>query len=244
MKTRAAFIVVCMIVLYFLVSYLPIDSGFEQQCIDYTQVEFVSVRQEVISEASMNVPAVSENRTGIVTNVLVQVMPGTGRILTNIDKILFWADTQDSIRKATKAAERHLDMNISEYDLIYTITADAAVIEGPSAGAALAITTIAALENREVNQSVMITGTIDEQGNIGKVGGINEKVGAAISNGVELFFIPKGNVPTISGFGKEKVCRSVGGFDVCEVRYLSRTHLNLSVKEVNNINQTLEYFLI
>ena len=66
-------------------------------------------------------------------------------------------------------------MDLSEYDLVYTIKANATVIEGASAGAALAVATVAALTGKELNSSVMMTGTINHDGTIGPVGGIFEK---------------------------------------------------------------------
>ena len=102
-------------------------------------------------------------------------MPGTGRTLTNIDEILFWIDTQRSIRLAREVAENVTGLDMESYDLVYTITADASIIEGPSAGAAITVATIASLQGRGIRDDVTITGTISEDGSVESAGAIKEK---------------------------------------------------------------------
>src|SRR3990170_6224392 len=125
-----------------------------------------------VSESMILLPAVDDEGNGLVTPLKVEVRAGNGRILTNIDKLLFWVDTQFSIRTAKSVAEDYTRINTSKFDLIYTIeSSEATVIGGPSAGAALTVATIAALQNKSLNPNVMITGTIELDGSIGKVGG-------------------------------------------------------------------------
>ena len=49
------------------------------------------------------------------------------------------------------------------------------LIGGPSAGAAIAVATVAAIEGKNVSKDAVITGTIEEGGYIGEVGGVFEK---------------------------------------------------------------------
>lgn len=128
---------------------------------------------------TLNLPAVDNDGNGVVASLKVDAMPGTGRVLTDINKIFFWIDTQNSIRIAETVAQNITKINISQIDLVYDIQTNASLIEGPSAGAGLTVATIAALENKKLDPEVMITGTINPDGTIGPVGGILEKAKAA-----------------------------------------------------------------
>lgn len=197
--------------------------------------------------ASIHVPAVDAEGNGIITRISVQAMPGTGRILTNIDKILFWVDTQHSIRLAKQVAENVTGLDTASYDLIYTITADASIIEGPSAGAAMTVATIAALEGRDIRGGVMITGSIEDDGSIGSAAGIKEKATAARDRGATTFLIPEGAVQD-EGTEREVSCSTMDGTEYCEVEYVHveesvGEEVGIEVKEVSDITEVLEAML-
>lgn len=198
------------------------------------------------SFASINVPAVDDEGNGVVTALDVQVSPGSGKILTNIDKLFFWVDTQNSIRKATKVAEDITGKGISQYDIVYTVRANASVIEGGSAGAALTIATIAGLQNKTINSSVMITGTIEEDGSIGPIGEVVAKAIGAKEAGAKLFLVPNGQ-------GSSKVyrplrnCYSEAGFEICETKTVSEKifiskDVGIEVREVKTVSEAMQYF--
>ena len=196
---------------------------------------------------TINLPAVDNNGNGIVAQLKVQSLPGEGKILTNINQLSLWTDTQDSIRTAEVVAQNITGKDISKIDLVYSIQTNASVIEGPSAGAALTIATIAVLENKTLNQDVMITGTINPDGTIGQVGSVLEKAEAAKQIGAKLFLVPVGegyqsnNLP-------EKTCNMHGSITFCTTKYKFQT-LNISksvgidIKEVATINDALKYFI-
>ena len=50
-------------------------------------------------------PAVDSENKGVMTLLVVEALPGSGRTLVDVDNLLFWTDTQNSIRKAKKVAE-------------------------------------------------------------------------------------------------------------------------------------------
>ena len=196
----------------------------------------------------INIPAVDQEGNGVITTLSVQIIPGYGRILTNIDKLLFWVDTQNSIRTARSVASDITGIDLSQYDMIYTIKANASVIEGPSAGAALTIATIAAIQGREINPRVMITGSINHDGTIGPVGEILPKAQVAKEMGAETLLVPllQGRQVT---YRTEKYCEQIGMTQICtmETRPITVDIANetgLEVIEVKDISQALEYFNI
>ncbi len=65
-------------------------------------------------------------------------------------------------------------------------------IGGPSAGLAFTLALIDALTEGDLTggQNVAVTGTIDVEGNVGAIGGLNSKASAVLQVGVKYFFVP------------------------------------------------------
>ena len=217
------------------------------QTVTRTEYRVVSA-SDLESSAVIKVPAVDDVGKGVVTLVDVHTKPGSGRTLANIDKIFFFVDTQSSINTARFVAENMTGINLSLYDIIYTITANASVIEGPSAGAALTITTIAALQNKTINSSVMITGTINLDGTIGMVGQVGEKAKAAKAANATLFLVPAGSRLQNTSYEKQQRCETRGEIEYCTIEYVEKKggdeKFGLRIREVATIEEAAKYFII
>jgi predicted S18 family serine protease len=103
---------------------------------------------------------------------------------------------QDAGNTAVLVAENKTGKSLSSSDVIFSINAKNQIprIEGPSAGALMALITISAIDsNIKLNNSITLTGTINSKGNIGMIGGVLEKAKAAKAGGKILFLIPKEN---------------------------------------------------
>jgi uncharacterized protein len=200
-----------------------------------------------ITFISMRIPAVDDKGNGIITTLVVEAMPGTGRTLVDIDNLLFWADTQQSIRIARLVAANFTSLDITKYDLVFSIHANATVIGGESAGAALTIATIAALSNRSLNDKVMITGTINHDGTIGPVSEIIAKAGAAKQRGASLFLVPLLQSRDVVYETREH-CENFGPTKVCTVEQLPKridvtNQTGIETIEVGSVKEALNYFL-
>jgi predicted S18 family serine protease len=136
-------------------------------------------------------PAIASDGQGVITEVEVEVREGRGRVLVTTEPLI-GVDTQNSEKLAVQIAQNFTGVNISDKDVIFTFFANVSLVDGPSAGAAMAVATIAALQENQVNQDIMITGSIAPDGRVGSVGGILKKVKAASDYGVKTFLIPKG----------------------------------------------------
>lgn len=196
---------------------------------------------------TIKVPAVDREGNGVVTLLKVQAMPGEGRALVNINQLLFWVDTQYSIRVAKTVAENTTGLDLSNVDLIYSIETNASVIEGQSAGAALTIATVAVLEDKTVVPDVMITGTIDFDGSIGPVGAIIAKASAAKDVGASLFLVPTGQASQ-TYYTPVRKCEKIGPVTYCTTEYKAEKidvtkEAGIPVKEVGSIEEALKYFL-
>ncbi|MGV8169636.1 MAG: S16 family serine protease [Candidatus Nanoarchaeia archaeon] len=130
---------------------------------------------------------------GGTADIYLEIKPGTGQVF--IDSFpLTKIDTQISTRFAKEVACDFLEEDCSNKDFFYTIRAKSSIVGGPSAGAALTVLTIAMLEGDELDESVVMTGTINSGGIIGPVAGIEEKVEAAKKEGFKKVLIPKRSI--------------------------------------------------
>lgn len=199
-----------------------------------------------VSYASVVIPAIDESGEGVTTVLTVQIIPGQGRVLANIDKLLFWTDTQNSIRVSSKVASNITGIDLSEYDIIYTISTNATSVEGPSAGAALTVATIAALRREPVDMDVMITGAINHDGTIGPVGEVLPKAKAARSAGAEIFLVPLLQSQDVT-YETRRYCEQIGPAQICTTEQVPNKvdiseEVGIEVVEVGSIEEALEYF--
>ncbi|MBI2547592.1 MAG: hypothetical protein HYW23_04070 [Candidatus Aenigmarchaeota archaeon] len=204
-------------------------------------------RNILINSATINLPAVDNQGNGVIAKLKVQAIPGEGRLLTNIDNIFFWVDTQYSIRTAERVAQNITGADLSKIDLIYTIETDASLIEGGSAGAALTVATVAVLENKTLSHDVMITGTINPDGTVGPIGAVFAKAKAAKDVGTKLFLVPVGQGSQVN-YVPEKKCEQIGPVTLCTTEYKPQKldiskDIGIEVKEVSNVQDALNYFL-
>jgi len=159
---------------------------------------------ENVREVSVNIAAVRSDGLGMISRLTVEIMPGAGRVLVDTHPLVGF-DFQYADRTAVKVASKLTGYALDDDGegleradvlfLVSTLTGESVEIQsidGPSAGAATTVATIAALENKIIKENVIITGTINEDGSIGPVGGIFQKAQAASEAGAELFLVPSG----------------------------------------------------
>ncbi len=161
---------------------------------EVNNIEQIAVPLETIE---LLLPGINPNGEGVTTKVIVQRTNGTGRAFLNFGESqpLMSEQTQTSFQNAIKVA-RHFDtettQRFAQSDLLYTFGSNTQELAGKSAGAAMAVATIALLKGDELNESVAITGSVNANGSIGKVGGVMAKALALKKKEVELFLIPQG----------------------------------------------------
>jgi len=194
----------------------------------------------------LKLPAVDNEGNGVVTLLKVEITSGDGKVLTDINNLFFWVDTQYSIRTAQRVAQNITGIDLSKYDLTYSVETNASLIGGPSAGAALTIATVAAAQNKAPREDVMITGTINADGSIGPVGEVLAKAKAAKDVGAKVFLVPAGQA-TQSYYKPVQECKTIGSLRYCTIEYQQeRIDINkdasIDVKEVSSINEALQYF--
>lgn len=99
---------------------------------------------------------------------------------------------KDSVFNAASVIRKLTGIDIKDYD-IHVNVIGGGNIDGPSAGAAITLCIISALQNKPLRQDIAVTGEISLRGKIKPVGGIFEKVYGARRRGINTVFIPEDN---------------------------------------------------
>ncbi len=215
-----------------------------------TKIKEIVVNENNIKEKQIesNIVAIDNEGNGVTAKLVTEVRPGQGLVLVNINKVLADLSTQYSARIAAQAASNYTKISLDNVDISYSIISNASVVGGPSAGSMMAISTVAALENKTLNGSVFMTGTIKEDGSIGEVGGILEKAQAAKEEKGTLFLVPKGLGEYTVKYKEERSCSDYNGMQFCEIKYIPEKinigeKVGIRVREVSNIQEAVKYFL-
>jgi Lon-like protease len=84
-------------------------------------------------------------------------------------------------------------LDVYSYDMPVAITVKADGVGGPSSGLAMALTALDRLTKGSLTggRSVAASGTIDDAGTVGDVGGIAEKAMAVANSGATIFLVPQ-----------------------------------------------------
>ena len=198
-----------------------------------------------LRKATIYIPGVDNSGGGIVAVLETNIRDGSGFTLVNINDLTAGSSTQDSARVAVRAAKKYMNIsNESSFDVIYNIKTDAGLIDGPSAGAAMAISLISLLENKTLNENISITGYVEENGIIGPASGIEQKSFALKEKGIEILFVsdqaflPRDYLRKVS-------CELIEQQEYCEVNYVAEEEIIISgikIITVKNLNDALNYF--
>jgi len=103
---------------------------------------------------------------------------------------------KDSVFNAASVVRKVTGQNLSNFDLHINVVGGGQ-IDGPSAGTAITLAIISAIENKPISQNIAITGEISIQGKVKAVGGVPEKIYGAKQAGVKKVIAPKENAKDI-----------------------------------------------
>jgi len=240
---------------YYLYGLIPANSQNQtpQNLVPQDQNNLLPLEGQEVYSAEAYIAAVKQQgEVGVLSKAVVEIHPGKGRILFNTNPFVE-PDTQQSIETAAKVAEAYTKKSLEEKDVIYSIEeSDAKLIGGPSAGASLTIATIAAIEQKQVNPNIVMTGTIEADWSIGKIGGQIEKMAAVEEAGKELFLVPTGQ-STITFYEQQVREQRQGNFVIQRAYYVPKTttlqqiaedqNWNIQVKEVGTIQEAVELMI-
>lgn len=183
---------------------------------------------------------------GTLLNISAETRPGKGRVLvqtTPLMGVIF----QDAANTAVFVAQQETGVPLSGSDVIFSIASDQEIpgVDGSSAGALMTLLTISAINGTELNNSITLTGTIDDEGNVGAIGGVFEKATAAEAGGKTLFLLPRENSELVT---YKFVKREIGGFEVIQrvpevvdAEEYIEDNVGINVEYVDTIEDVLKY---
>lgn len=100
---------------------------------------------------------------------------------------------KEAIINVSAIIKKYIGKDISNFDVHVQFLQTYEGVEGDSASVSVATAIISALENIKVKQSIAMTGSLDVRGEILPVGGVTQKIEAAIDAGLKKVIIPKSN---------------------------------------------------
>lgn len=142
---------------------------------------------------------VDQNNQGTVFPIKVEIIKsGSGILSVDINNVQYEPGFQNAVRAAAIAASQYSDQSITDKDIIVRFAyeesqfgGEPVKVDGSSAGAIIAAMMAAGLSNEELNDSVLLTGSISEDGTVGRVGSLEAKVVAADTFGAEVMLVPE-----------------------------------------------------
>ncbi|MBI2597616.1 MAG: hypothetical protein HYW50_00285 [Candidatus Diapherotrites archaeon] len=185
----------------------------------------------VIQNSQLKVLAVTSDGKGLGADLFLEIEEGSGGIWVSAEPLV-GTTTQSAARTARDVAKK-FSLEVEKHDFKFSIDSAASLVEGPSAGAAMALLIVSSLQNKVLPSNISVTGTIDGSGNVGPVGGVFEKSVEASKLGIELFMIPRGEaVQTVRIEGQVK--------SINLVEY-GPNDLGMTIVEVANIDDVIKY---
>lgn len=135
------------------------------------------------------------NCGGIILPIEVLNMPGAGNLVVT-------GLMSDTMKESVYLALNYVKSNYKEFKIdkkvffendIHVHIPTEIKKDGLSAGVAILTAIISSLTNQKIKSNIAFTGEVTLTGRILKVGGLKEKISAAIKNGINKIFVPKEN---------------------------------------------------
>jgi Lon-like ATP-dependent protease len=185
----------------------PIEAQMVSQVVEFKK-DYSVFRTRGFSIGKVNGLAVmgsSYLSSGIVMPIVAEVTPASSRAegkfipTGKLGKI-----ATEAVKNVSAIIKKHLGKDTVGYDMHVQFLQTYEGVEGDSASIAVAISIISAMENIPVDQSVAMTGSLSVRGEVLPVGGVTQKVEAAIVDGIKTIIIPASNMNDVFMTDKEK----------------------------------------
>jgi ATP-dependent Lon protease len=114
--------------------------------------------------------------------------------------------TKDSVFNAAAVIRKAIGEDVANWDLHVNVVGGGK-IDGPSAGVAIYLAMISAIQGRPIRQDVAITGEVSIRGQVKAIGGVYEKIYGAKQAGMTRVVLP--------GENRADVPTTVSGIEIC-----------------------------
>ncbi len=142
--------------------------------------------------------AVIGESAGIVLPIIAEVTPSMskseGRVIATgrLQEI-----AMEAVMNVSAIIKKFTGKDISSKDVHIQFVGTYEGVEGDSASISIATAVISAIEGIPVDQSIAMTGSLSVKGDVLPVGGVTQKIEAAIQAGLKKVIIPKDNVEDV-----------------------------------------------
>ena len=186
---------------------------------------------------------------GAVLKITAQIRDGGGLVLVNT-AVPTGVDFQTSARTAVNVAQKITMVDLSKKDVIFSISSEInqelQAVDGGSAGGAMTVLLISDISGKPTNNKVLMTGTIESDGSIGRIGGVAQKADAAGKYGAKIFLVPKGQAGTQVESCDEKR-EGVFIYRSCTLQEkplspITESQYGMKVVEIDDIKSAVAYF--
>ncbi|AIG97184.1 ATP-dependent protease LonB [Archaeoglobus fulgidus] len=142
--------------------------------------------------------AVIGESAGIVLPIIAEVTPSMSK---SEGSVIATGRLQEIAREAvmnvSAIIKKYTGRDISNMDVHIQFVGTYEGVEGDSASISIATAVISAIEGIPVDQSVAMTGSLSVKGEVLPVGGVTQKIEAAIQAGLKKVIIPKDNIDDV-----------------------------------------------
>lgn len=186
---------------------------------------------------------------GSILKITVEIRDGTGLVLVNT-AIPTGVDFQSSAHTAVMVAQNVTGIDLSKKDVIFSVSSgnnkDLQAVDGGSAGGAMTVLLISELLGNQINNQVLMTGTIQPDGTIGPIGEADVKADAAGKYGAKIFLVPQGQavipVQNCSEKNEGPITYQTCTTEQKPLSPIMESKYGMSVIEINAIQDALKYF--
>ena len=149
---------------------------------------------------------------GELLQVEAVIMPGKG-------KAIYTGKLGDVMKESVQAAQSYVHSNAAKFgispnlfekhDIHVHVPEGATPKDGPSAGIAMFTTIISAFTGIPVKNNIAMTGEITLRGRVLPIGGLKEKLLAAVRGGIKEVLIPKENKKDLAEIEEKEILNSI-----------------------------------
>lgn len=131
---------------------------------------------------------------GVVLPIVAEIAPASSREEGKTIATGKLGDiAKEAVSNVSAIVKRHLGKDTSSFDVHIQFLQTYEGVEGDSASVSVATAVISALEEAPVRQDVALTGSLSVRGEVLPVGGVTQKIEAAIEAGIKQAVIPAAN---------------------------------------------------
>ena len=143
---------------------------------------------------------------GDLLDIEVLKFEGTGKILTTGRLGDVMKESASAALSYVRSVSKNLNVDakkFNKFDFHIHVPAGATPKDGPSAGVALAVCLASIISNKKINKDIAMTGEISLSGKVMEIGGLKEKLLAALRGKIKIVLIPEDNRKDLEEMPKE-----------------------------------------